>query len=839
MADTSSSTTIQQSSAKEAALQKVSSGTPRSRDGIADWKWKGSLAAVMLTTVINGYDVSNVANIQPRLYEAFGDIALLPWIGLSFSLAVFAFLSFSRKIIYCFDMQWIYIVSVVVFMAGAAVAGAAHNLATVIVGRTIMGVGGSVIYQSNLTFVAVFATPAETPLLFGLLGALWAVGLVIGFPIGSALASNPNTTWRWAFYMNLPWAGLVLVIAFICMPSKYLGPDIPVWSRIARMDPIGITMNIAVPALFSIALEFSGPVWDWGSGASIAVWVVFGVLLIGWIVQQYWCMGTTPDQRAIPLHLFRRLDLVPLWIASGCAGASYAGTLYYTPLFFAFARGHSALQQTVRLLPFVILFIAVVLLVGALLPLFGRYNLIYIIAGLATVAGAGAMAATLSPDVPESQVMGLEALIGVGLGCSYQHGVGISNVINKDPRDKVDSVVMFNLAQMGGITVILSIAGSIFQNVGFHLLKEVIGGNGYSEDDLRQALAGVSSTVWGSDDPDVLARGVQAASEALAREYYLIVAGLGYESVIKFVRASAKRIIIGVRSIEKGEEAKRAILAQIPQSNVTIDVYHLDMLDYTTIEAFASRVNQEVERLDYVVLNAGISPHAYKKSAYGFESGIQVNLVSTTLLSLLLLPKLLASKTDTFTPVLELVGSGTHQRMPQLLPETDNTEKDISEVYNSETSFRTFGFIQQYSLTKLFLMYVQWQLVKLVDDKVSGSPRVYVIVVGPGPTQSGLGRDFQEQSSLGVRVAVHTMNLLTKTAEQGARTYLSGLMLGEKGHGQFWQWDSVNRPAKWCSDPNAIMRSERVWASVLAALEKDLPGTERLVQRIRDGVLAH
>lgn len=91
--------------------------------------------------------MSNVANIQPRLYEAFGDIALLPWIGLSFSLAVFAFLSFSRKIIYCFDMQWIYIVSVVVFMAGAAVAGAAHNLATVIVGRTIMGVGGSVIYQ--------------------------------------------------------------------------------------------------------------------------------------------------------------------------------------------------------------------------------------------------------------------------------------------------------------------------------------------------------------------------------------------------------------------------------------------------------------------------------------------------------------------------------------------------------------------------------------------------------------------------------------------------------------------------------------------------------------------
>ncbi|KAE8158264.1 major facilitator superfamily domain-containing protein [Aspergillus tamarii] len=525
MADMSSSTISQQSSGKEEAALKIAPVTPRSRDHIADWKWKGSLAAVMLTTVINGYDVSNVANIQPRLYEAFGDIELLPWIGLSFSLAVFAFLSFSRKILYCFNMQWIYIISVIVFMAGAAVAGAAHNLATVIVGRTIMGVGGSVIYQSNLTFVAVFATPAETPRLFGLLGALWAVGLVIGGPIGSALASNSRTTWRWAFYMNLPWAGLVLVIAFICMPSKYLGPDIPVWSRIARIDPIGIMMNIAVPALFCTALEFSGPVWDWGSGSSIAVWVVFGVLLVAWIVQQCWCIGTTPNERAIPVHLFRRLDLVPLWIASGCAGASYAGTLYYTPLFFAFARGHSALQQTVRLLPFVIVFIAVVLLVGGLLPLFGRYNIIYIIAGMATVAGAGAMAATLSPTVPESQVLGLEALIGVGLGCSYQHGVGISNVINKDSRDKVDSVVMFNLAQMGGITVILSIAGSIFQNVGFRLLKDAIGGNGFSEEDLRQALAGVSSIVWESEDPDLLARGVEAVADVLAREYYLIVAG--------------------------------------------------------------------------------------------------------------------------------------------------------------------------------------------------------------------------------------------------------------------------------------------------------------------------
>lgn len=375
-----------------------------------------------------------------------------------------------------------------------------------------------------MTFVAVFATPDETPRLFGLLSAFWAIGLVIGGPIGSALASNKHTTWRWAFYMNLPWAGLSLAAAIICLPFKYLGPDIPMISRLKAIDPLGIAFNMAVPILFALALEFSGPVWNWSSGAPIAVWVIFGVLLVGWIIQQAWCIGTTPGQRAIPVHLLNRIDLLPLWIASGCAGASYAVTLYYTPLYFAFCRGLSVIQQTVRVLPFILVFIAIVILVGGSLPIFGRYNLIYIFAGIATVAGAGAMAGILSPSISESQVLGLEAIIGIGLGCSFQHGVGISNVINKNPRDRIDSAVIFNMAQMGGIAISLAIAGSIYQNVGYNLLTGALGNRGYSEKELREALAGVSSAVWQSNNPEVLTRGIDVVATVIGREFYLVVA---------------------------------------------------------------------------------------------------------------------------------------------------------------------------------------------------------------------------------------------------------------------------------------------------------------------------
>lgn len=56
-------------------------------------------------------------------------------------------LSFARKIIYCVDMQLVYLTSLLVFIVGAAVAGAAPNMSAIIVGRVIMGVGGALVQQ--------------------------------------------------------------------------------------------------------------------------------------------------------------------------------------------------------------------------------------------------------------------------------------------------------------------------------------------------------------------------------------------------------------------------------------------------------------------------------------------------------------------------------------------------------------------------------------------------------------------------------------------------------------------------------------------------------------------
>lgn len=297
-------------------------------------------------------------------------------------------------------------------------------------------------------------------LLYGIVGATWALGLVLGGPIGAAFAENPSTTWRWAFYVNIPILGAALCSALVCLPSHSLADRHEALARrLARLDPLGIALHVASGSLFAVAVTFSGGVWEWGQGADVAVWVIFGVVLISWALQQRFCVFTTERDRAFPVHMLSRLDLVPLWTTCFCAGASYAVTLYYTPLFFAFARGYDAMQQTVRFLPFILLFILCVSLTGRLLPLIGRYFAIYLVGGSLTLAGGLAMTQILAPSVPQSQVLALEALIGMGVGMTFQHGVAISNVINRRPRDRVDSLSLCNMAQMGGISLVLAAAG--------------------------------------------------------------------------------------------------------------------------------------------------------------------------------------------------------------------------------------------------------------------------------------------------------------------------------------------------------------------------------------------
>lgn len=90
--------------------------------------------------------------------------------------------------------------------------------------------------------------------------------------------------------------------------------------------------------------------------------------------------------------------------------------------------------------------------------------------------------------------------------------------------------------------------------------------------------------------------------------------GLGFEAAKSIYAMNPAHLILAVRSIPKGEEAKTAILSSITKDappgedrrETKVDVWEVDLTDFESVKRFASRCERELDRLDILLENAGL-----------------------------------------------------------------------------------------------------------------------------------------------------------------------------------------------------------------------------------------
>ena len=134
------------------------------------------------------------------------------------------------------------------------------------------------------------------------------------------------------------------------------------------MDWLGFLFGTAAVASFTIALTFAGSLWAWNDGRTIATFVVSGVMLILTLLQQYFVIFTTRENRMFPpRHILSDWTLVLLNAITASASANIYIPVYYIPIFFVFTHGDTALMAAVRLLPYIVFLASVNMAVGVLL----------------------------------------------------------------------------------------------------------------------------------------------------------------------------------------------------------------------------------------------------------------------------------------------------------------------------------------------------------------------------------------------------------------------------------------------------------------------------------------
>ncbi|KAF7560991.1 hypothetical protein G7046_g3139 [Stylonectria norvegica] len=295
--------------------------------------------------------------------------------------------------------------------------------------------------------------------------------------------------------------------------------------------------------------------------------------------------------------------------------------------------------------------------------------------------------------------------------------------------------------------------------------------------------------------------------------------GLGLECVQHLVRLGAKRVIIAVRYLSSGETARKAIEAKTGRSGV-LEVWHLDLASYDSVKKFAKKASEELETIDIIIQNATAALEDFT-TAEGLETTLTVNIVSSFLLALLILPKLKASARHTKRPPhLAFVTSdlGFFQQV-EFEKLCNDESADVLENLSIKGKWKMANNAR-YGLSKLLVTILVRELSSRLDFTKNG---VVINAANPGLCNTGLAR----YTSTLNRVRVRTLNaLIGRTPEMGSRTLLHAGTAGIDSHGNYLS-DAQIKPsyvADWASNESAMKFQKRLWGQLAQRLQSIQPG---------------
>lgn len=281
--------------------------------------------------------------------------------------------------------------------------------------------------------------------------------------------------------------------------------------------------------------------------------------------------------------------------------------------------------------------------------------------------------------------------------------------------------------------------------------------------------------------------------------------GLGKEAARHFTRLGATTVILAVRSIEKGEAAKNDIEASTRKQGV-VQVWQLDMSSYKSVLDFSAKASKELNRIDVALLNAGVA-RAQWELAEGEESTITVNVNSTFLLALSLLPKLKETATKFNTrPNLTITASEVHAWAK--FEERKAPEGKIFETLSSNED--TGAIADRYMVSKLLEVLT---IRAMAEEKTATQIPVTINCVNPGLCHSELGREAGWSLWL-------TKILLARSTELGSRNLVHAASLGPESHGQYISDCVVARPSDYVLSGEGWKDQRRVWKELAEKLER-------------------
>ncbi len=281
-------------------------------------------------------------------------------------------------------------------------------------------------------------------------------------------------------------------------------------------------------------------------------------------------------------------------------------------------------------------------------------------------------------------------------------------------------------------------------------------------------------------------------------------------------------LIIVCRNHEKGAAASASLIKQTGCGNRTsIEVWDVDLASYKSVLSFGARVRTQLPRLDAFIANAPVELMEFE-SAEGLELSLTVNVISTLLCGMAVLPKLreTAAKHETQTH-LTFVGSSYHIFGPDSELEVP---ADV-DVFETLSQPNTANMPLRYALSKMMLHQCHAEFAHAAAALDSGKHRVVVNIANPGWCKTELVRS--KEPVLSERI---TFSLVGWSAEKGSRAVIYAAAMGEESYGRYVSECRLKPESEFVRSNRGRQIQKRVWKDLRARIKKISPEVASFIQ---------
>lgn len=403
-----------------------------------------ALLGVMLTIFLGAMESTVVATAMPTVVESLGGLNIYSWVFSGFLLTSTVTMPLWGRLSDLLGRRRTYLTGLVIFLVGSALSGMAADMVQLIAFRMLQGLGAGSLITLGMTVIGDLYGLERRAKMQGYLSGVWGVASLVGPLVGGLLTDH--VSWRWVFYINVPFGLLAMAIVGGALPSDG-GRTRP------RIDYAGLALFTTAISALLFGLAEAGRVGRW-TGPDVALpLVVAAVALVLFLAVE----GHAAEP-IIPLRLFRTRMVTAASVTGFLAGMAMFGAISFVPLFVQSVTGATATRAGFVLTPFVLGWVALSITSARLVLRVGYRSLVF--AGMACLTAAFLLFLRWGVGLTPGSAMRDVLLAGMGMGFSMVPMlIGVQSTVAKSDMGAATSMTQF-FRTIGG-AVGLSLMGSI------------------------------------------------------------------------------------------------------------------------------------------------------------------------------------------------------------------------------------------------------------------------------------------------------------------------------------------------------------------------------------------